>query len=91
MSQIEIQHEPSAEWLQRLGVRQWDIWEKEISEFPWHYDEPERCYFLAGAVIVTPAGGVPVSITKGDFVTFPVGLSCTWKVLQPVRKHYRFG
>jgi len=33
MSQIEIQHEPSAELLQRLGVRQWDVWEKEISEF----------------------------------------------------------
>jgi len=91
MSQIEIQHEPSAALLQRLGVRQWDIWEKEISEFPWHYDEPERCYFLDGAVIVTPAGGVPVSITKGDFVTFPAGMSCTWMVLQPVRKHYRFG
>ena len=91
MSQIEVQPEPSAELLQRLGVRQWEIWEKEVSEFPWHYDEPEQCYFLAGAVTVTPAGGQPVSITKGDFVTFPAGLSCTWKVLQPVRKHYRFG
>ena len=28
---------------------------------------------------------------KGDLVTFPVGMSCTWKVLKPVRKHYRFG
>ena len=91
MSQIQIQHEPSADFLQQLGVRQWDIWEKEISEFPWHYDEPERCYFLAGEVIVTPKGGDPVRFGKGDFVTFPVGLSCTWKVLQPVRKHYRFG
>ena len=91
MSQIEVQPEPSAASLQRLGGRQWDIWEKEISEFPWHYNEPEQCYFLAGKVIVTPAGGQPVSINQGDFVTFLAGLMCTWKVLQPVRKHYRFG
>jgi len=90
MSQIKVQHEPSADLLKQLGVRQWEIWEKEISEFPWHYDEQEMCYFLAGEVVVTPEGGQPVSITKGDFVTFPAGMSCTWKILQPVRKHYRF-
>jgi uncharacterized cupin superfamily protein len=46
---------------------------------------------LAGDVIVTPEGGEPVRFGKGDLVTFLAGLSCTWKVLQPVRKHYRFG
>ncbi|MGH8610629.1 MAG: cupin domain-containing protein [Gammaproteobacteria bacterium] len=25
-----------------------------------------------------------------DLATFPVGLSCTWDVRKPVKKHYRF-
>jgi hypothetical protein len=28
---------------------------------------------------------------KGDLVTFPTGMKCTWDVKVPVRKHYRFG
>ena len=27
---------------------------------------------------------------KGDLVTFPAGMSCTWEIRRPVRKHYRF-
>ena len=47
--------------------------EKEVSEFPWHYDEMETCYLLEGDVTVTPDGGQPVRFGKGDLVTFPVG------------------
>jgi uncharacterized cupin superfamily protein len=32
-----------------------------------------------------------VKIGKGDFVTFPAGMACTWKILKGVRKHYRMG
>lgn len=45
---------------------------------------------LAGRVIVTPEGGTPVEIARGNLVTFPAGLACTWKV-EPIRKRYRFG
>ena len=88
---IKIDHQPSQATLDNLGVFQWSIWTKEISEFPWTYDEAETCYFLEGEVIVTPDGGEPVTMGKGDLVTFPSGMSCTWKVNSPVRKHYRFG
>lgn len=88
---IEVEKQPSEEKLKQLGVRGWDIWTKEASEFPWHYDERERCYFLEGDVTVTPEKGVPVRFGKGDLVTFPQGMSCTWKVHKPVRKHYLFG
>jgi uncharacterized cupin superfamily protein len=91
MNQVRIEHNPDPKRLDQLGVRGWDIWEKEVSEFPWHYDEQEICFFLEGDVQVTPEGGDPVRFGKGDLVTFPVGMSCKWKVLQPVRKHYRFG
>lgn len=85
-----VQSAPKAD-LDSLGVLTWPIWEKEVSEFPWHYDEAETCYLLEGDVIVTPDDGEPVRFGKGDLVTFPQGMSCTWKVLKPVRKHYRFG
>ncbi len=91
MADIVVVHNPSEEELTRLGVRSWPIWTKEISTFPWSYDEPETCYFLEGDVVVTPKGGEGVRIGKGDLVTFPRGLECTWQVFVPVRKHYSFG
>ena len=42
-------------------------------------------------MIVTPDGGEPITVRAGDLVTFPEGMSCVWKVVRPVRKHYRFG
>lgn len=83
-------NKPSQSQLQNLGVFGWPIWEKEISEFPWSYDAAETCYFLAGDVIVTPQGGEPVRMGQGDLVTFPQGMSCTWQILSPVKKHYSF-
>ena len=81
---------PDGTRLKDLKVSSWPIWTKEPSVFEWSYDEPETCYFLEGEVVVrTPDG--EVSIRKGDLVTFPKGLSCTWQVKQAIRKYYRFG
>ncbi|MGD8617329.1 MAG: cupin domain-containing protein, partial [Gammaproteobacteria bacterium] len=66
------------------------IWKKEVSKFPWTYDRQETCYFLRGRVIVTPEGGESQEFGRGDLVTFPAGLSCTWEILDPVEKHYDF-
>lgn len=88
---ISVTSQPSREQLEQLGVFSWSIWEKEVSEFPWTYDEAETCYFLTGDVIVTPDGGNPVKMGQGDLVTFPAGMSCTWKINQNVKKHYKFG
>lgn len=87
---IEIEHQPSQAKLAQLGVNNWPIWSKEVSEFPWTYDATETCYLLAGDVIVTPEEGEPVRFGKGDLVTFPAGLSCEWKILADVKKHYNF-
>jgi uncharacterized cupin superfamily protein len=89
--EIKVEHQPMGDRLQELGVFQWPIWTKEVSEFPWSYDESETCYFLEGNVTVTPDGGSPVQMGKGDLVTFPAGMACTWNITQAVRKHYSFG
>lgn len=74
-----------------LGVFDWSIWTKEISQFPWTYDAEEVCYFLEGDVFVTPDGGAPVRMGKGGLVTFPAGISCIGDIRTAARKHYRFG
>ena len=91
MSEIKIERNPSKEQLDNLGVTAWPIWTKEASQFPWTYDASETCYFLAGDVIVTPEGREPVEMRKGDLVTFPKGMSCTWEIRTDVRKHYQMG
>ncbi len=90
-SYIQINHQPTQTELETLGVLSWSIWTKEVSEFPWTYDETETCYFLAGDVTVIPDGGKPVQMGKGDLVTFPNGMSCIWKIQSAVKKHYKFG
>jgi len=84
---------PDEAAVRRMGLRKWPIWEKEVSDFEWHYDERETCFILEGRARVEPkgGGGRAVEFGPGDLVTFPEGLDCTWKVERPVRKHYRFG
>lgn len=91
MSEILVEHDPSPAKLDIMGVYDWPIWEKEVSTFPWTYDARETCYLLEGDVMVTPDGGESVHLRRGDLVTFPAGLSCTWRVREAVRKHYDFG
>jgi len=91
MSKIKVERLPDATRLRELGVNRWPIWTKEASEFPWTYDSQEVCYFLEGEVTVTCNGGETTSVGQGDLVTFPQGLSCTWKISRDVKKHYRFG
>jgi uncharacterized cupin superfamily protein len=91
MSNIIVEHHPSQERLAQLGVTSWSTWSKEVSTFPWTYSEQEVAYVLEGEVTVTPKGGAPVHFGKGDLVTFPAGMACTWEVKKPLRKHYRFG
>ncbi len=76
--------------LKSAGVFEWPVWEKEISRFDWYYDQTEDCYLLAGKVTVETPDGEKVTFGKGDFVTFPKGLSCVWDIQEPVRKHYNF-
>jgi uncharacterized protein len=90
MSDLEIlcEHKPSPAKLEVLGVDDWPVWRKDVSQFSWKYAQTEVCYVLKGRFVVTPEGGTPQEFTRGDLITFPVGLQCTWEILEPVEKHY---
>ena len=91
MAEIKIEKNPDEAKMNEMGVFDWPVWTKERSEFTWSYDQTETCFFVDGDVIVTPDNGDPVKMGKGDFVVFPAGMSCTWKIINNVKKHYRFG
>ena len=76
--------------ISKKGVFSWPIWSCEMSEFDWEYDDKESCYLLEGEVEVLTSLET-VKFSSGDFVVFPKGLKCRWKVIKPVRKHYTFG
>jgi len=89
MTDIKIEKLDKAT-IDKRGITKWPIWTKEVSRFDWSYDSTEECYILEGKVSVEAKGGKTVEFGKGDFVTFPKGLSCTWDIKEPVRKHYNF-
>jgi uncharacterized cupin superfamily protein len=86
---VEVQ-KPTAETLEKLDVGSWPVWTCKASEFDWQYDEKETCYILEGEVEVTFKEG-KANFQKGDLVVFSEGLSCRWKIIKAVKKHYKFG
>lgn len=89
--EIEVVSQPDQEFLEKKGVFSWGTWGCGVSKFPWMYDSNESCYLLEGKVTVTPADGrKPATFGKGDFVTFPAGMSCEWDVSEAVQKHFMF-
>jgi uncharacterized protein len=67
----------------------WPIWEKEPSEFDWHYNEEEICYIIEGEAIVK-TNDEEFTFKKGNIVIFPKGLSCRWHIKTAIKKHYLF-
>jgi hypothetical protein len=88
MNEIRIET-PTEEQLSERGVRSWGTWEKEPSEFDWSYTAEEHCYVIQGRAVITHESGA-VEISEGNYVVFPAGLKCTWKVTEPIRKYYTF-
>jgi uncharacterized cupin superfamily protein len=79
----------SDELVNSKGIKQWPIWEKEVSRFNWQYDGDEECLILEGEVTVETEEG-NFLIQPGDFVTFKNGLKCIWDIKSPIKKHYNF-
>lgn len=83
----EVRKPTKEEQMKAMG---WPIWEKEISTFPWEYDQKETCLILEGESIVRSDEGA-VKFGAGDYVIFPKGLKCTWEIKEKIRKHYKLG
>jgi hypothetical protein len=72
-------------------TKNWGTWNKEASEFTWFYDETETCYILMGEAIATDDTGNSIHFKTGDMVQFEKGHECKWKIIQDIKKKYKFG
>ena len=75
---------------EREKAKKWPTWEKDVSTFPWEYDEKETCLIIEGNAVAKTSEG-NAEFGAGDYVVFPKGLKCTWEIKQKIRKHYKFG
>lgn len=76
---------------EKAKAQNWPIWTKEVSVFPWHYEERETCFILEGQATVIDTEGNSISFGPGNWVEFEEGVSCTWTINAQIRKHYYFG
>lgn len=88
MSKVVIQKLSRPE-LEKRGVFDWPVWEKEVSRFPWTYSETEEFYIIEGEVVIETKDG-NFKLKAGDFVTLKEGLICTWDIKAAIRKYYNF-
>lgn len=88
MNKLEIFKPDEAE-ISKKGIRNWPVWEKEVSRFPYVYKEEEHCLFIEGEVIIE-SGEEKVTLHPGDYVIFRNGLKCIWDIRKPVKKYYHF-
>jgi len=65
------------------------IRDAKASTFPWEYDTQETCLIIEGRALVKTAEG-DVEFGEGDYIIFPRGLKCTWKIKKRIRKYYKF-
>ncbi|MBN2485547.1 MAG: cupin domain-containing protein [Bacteroidales bacterium] len=73
------------------NTKAWGNWSKEVSEFPWFYDDQETCFILEGEAEVSDEKGNIIRFKAGDMVQFEEGLECVWKITRAVKKRYIFG
>ncbi len=59
-----------------LGIKNWPIWDCDVSYFDWTYEDKEIPLLLLGEVTVTPDRAEPVKCCEGNLVIFPARMKC---------------
>jgi uncharacterized cupin superfamily protein len=62
------------------------VWECTAGRFNWHYTEDETVVVISGEVYISTKQGKERRLGQGDMAFFPAGTSCTWHILDHVKK-----
>ncbi|TNC73337.1 cupin domain-containing protein [Rubellimicrobium roseum] len=63
-------------------------WESTVGTWHTTYAAYEFVHLLEGRIVITEDGGEPVTLTPGDAFVVEAGFKGTWRVEEPVRKHF---
>lgn len=65
-------------------------WECTTGTYHATYGAAEFVHLIAGRIVITPDGGLPVTVSAGDAFVVDADFKGTWEVTEPVRKHFSF-
>ncbi|XP_047329383.1 uncharacterized protein LOC124932748 [Impatiens glandulifera] len=90
---VKIERNPSEATLSELGVSSWPKYSSEPKKMPWSFKRKEKMYILEGKVRVSVDDGLDdgsscFEIGAGNLIEFPKGMSITWHMIEPLKKHY---
>jgi uncharacterized protein len=66
------------------------IWECTTGSYHATYTAYEYVVLIAGRIVITPDGGVPVTVEAGDAFVVEKDFKGTWVIEENVRKHFDF-
>ncbi|MER8440200.1 cupin domain-containing protein [Mesorhizobium sp. M1312] len=52
------------------------------------YSDYEFVHMISGRIVITPDGGAPVEVGPGDAFVVEADFKGTWKIIEPVTKHF---
>ena len=63
-------------------------WQATPGTYHATYSDYEFVHMIAGRIIITPDGGQPVEVGPGDAFVVEADFRGTWKIVEPVTKHF---
>jgi len=64
------------------------IWESTPGKWKYRSNNWEYCRILSGKAIITEDGGKSFTVKAGDSFLLKANVSCTWEVLETIRKDF---
>ena len=63
-------------------------WQATQGTYHATYTDYEFVHMIAGRIVITPDGGTPVEVGPGDAFVVEADFKGTWKIVEPVTKHF---
>lgn len=63
-------------------------WQATPGTYHASYTDYEFVHMISGRIIITPDGGEPVEVGPGDAFVVEADFKGTWKIIEPVTKHF---
>ena len=90
MDTILVEKSPSHRKLDVLGTDGWPLKKLVPGKYTHTYKASEECYISAGeAILSCELQPTPVSVSEGDLLFIPQGLTVTWQVIIAIEYHWR--